>query len=173
MKDLKMLCESCTIVDKVYLGKLPIGQFNAQIQNPFTVLANPIVIKMAVKATNVNLNPANGEFVDNDNVSYQYVAFPPKFSVQNFTNDISSTKTKDKMKCLIENSELFKEIGAIGINYDLYIDNNITKDLKDKILNNEIANQCSGIGSTTLKFKLDDYATLNIMITQDVTLSNS
>ena len=168
-----MLCESCTIVDKVYLGKLPIGQFNVQIQNPFTVLANQYIIKAAVKAKEVNHNPANGEFLDNENVSYQYVPFPPKFSVQHFTNSIDSNRSKSNMHKLINHSVLFPEIGAIGINYDVYVDNKITKDLKDKILSDKISNQCSGIGSTTLKFKLDDYATLNIMITQDVTLSNS
>lgn len=175
VKELKMLCESCTIVDTVHLGKLPIGQFkfNTQIKNPFNNLANPLFIKMAVKAKKVNHAPANNEdFVDDENTKYQYVPFPPKFSVQYFTDNAESDKAKEKMKRLIKRSGLFSEIGAIGINYDLYIDNDLAKDLKDKILSDKISNECTGFGAT-LKFRLDDHAILNIVINQDVQLANS
>jgi len=181
MKDIKMLSESCVIVDKNFLGQLPFGTLNIQFNNPFVNLANEHSIRAACKVKATTISPfqgqiqANVDLRDEDNILYQYTLFPPKFLIQNITNDKNSCKARTNMSKLITHNDLFDEIGAIGVNYDFYIDcqtnENIANNLKNKILNAKISDKCSAF-AITLKFKMDDQSNLNLTINEDVKLAN-
>ena len=133
--------------------------------NHFKEIASQLALKGAlgenIVETQIN-NDMSKEFLLGNNIVIRYEFFPPKFSVSHKTSE-DSKKAEQLMGKIINFASISDKIGSIGINYELFIKNNDTINLKDFLLKDNVAKEFSSL-STTLVLEIDSTLTLNIRI---------
>jgi hypothetical protein len=150
-KNIRLLKESCVLIDKKYKGALPIqsGQMNVvPNQTPFFLLIQSQLIRAAldiqVTQNSLQSNPIHQE-LSNNSLNFIWDAFPPKYIITNTNPVENDAHARDSMKKLLDYTKLYTEIGAIGVNYELSCDYHWYEGHKKNFLNNEIAKEATGI----------------------------
>jgi hypothetical protein len=167
MSELRTLSHSVVLVDKVFssLKLKPNQTAQIQIQNPFTNLANLLALKSVFKKPVVELpfgNPFHREF-EAGNFAVIYDQFPPRFEIKDKNPDIKNLNlVRDIASELITFSEVEKDAGALGINYEMFLaEDNL--DLRKFLLKQDIAEGFTSLSATPV-FKVDEVTTLNLTI---------
>lgn len=139
-------------------------QIPIKIDNPFEQLTNKLVLKsqIAEQVTELpNSDKVHREFLCNNNIIVKYDFFPPRLEIKHNTKE-EKDEVKNIANKLIKFADINDSIGALGINYELFIANDkvnvITSLLKDSI-----AKEFDSI-SATLVFNINDNRTLNLRI---------
>lgn len=165
MNNLKLISHSFVLVDNIFNGQIPLGQPNIQFQatqNPFQELASSGLLKRVVKEvineslkckiTDISQINTTKSF-DFDNVLiFDYDVFPPKFSVQ-FNTDSEKTEILQKIFQEIVDENVRQKIGAIGVNFELFVANQDNK-VKDVLLNDKAKKDLSAV-SVSLSYVID------------------
>lgn len=180
MKKIKMLSESCAIIDKTsnigIVGNLDIN-INS-VKNPFTVLIDENTINNICEDTVTRLPQSNQVNIilksQNPKIFYSWDLYPMRFAIKNteINDNINIYTAKDLMEKLITSFDMMKmydKIGGIGFNCELYIEQEKFL-LKNTILKDDVANIFDSI-QTKFQIKRDN-ATINIAITEDVLIDN-
>jgi len=169
MEKAKLFSKSIILVDDKFNGLPPTNTTEKiQVDNPFKSLSNILFLKSIIGKDGFK-TPQSNEFTQTfifGDFIFTYDLFPPKFKIEHNTSDEKSEELKEIANKIISFAELNKVIGAIGINYEYYIeneDNHII--LKNEICNTNISNAFSRLNTTLVYDGIDDYTTLNLQIT--------
>ncbi len=169
MNKLETISHSVVLVDKIYSGlKLKPNQTaQIQVQNPFKNLANILALKSAFKKPAVEL-PFMSEFhkeFEAGNFAAIWDFFPPRFEVKDKKpNPKNLNEVRQISSELINFSEVEKDVGAIGINYEMFLqveEKNLN--LKNFLLKDDVAEAFTSLSATPV-FKVDELTTLNLTI---------
>ena len=167
MKDLEIKSHSIVIIDNTF------NNFNnfdfsknipLQIKNPFEQIASPLALKGSLGMNVVELpnsDKVHKEFMCGGEIKIEYDFFPPKLQIKYSTNE-SNNKVQEIAQKLIDFADIGKSIGAIGVNYELFIENDKIN-VKDHLLKKEFKDEFSSL-SATLVLKINDNTTLSLRV---------
>ena len=166
MSKLEITLQSVVLVDKVFSSfKLKVNQTNQiKIENPFEKVANPLALKGVFKKSVVPVqfnDTIHKEFLSDDfKVIYDFV--PPRLEIANINpNPKNINAVRNIASEIIKYSEIGNDIGAVGINYEMFLEGAI--DLKKYLLKDEIAEGFTSLSATPI-FKVSESTTLNLKI---------
>lgn len=163
MKDIKIISHSITLVDNAYNGIMPLGKNQLQVRNPFDQIAQPLVLKALVGKSVETL--ANSDIIHREfkyeNIKITYDFFPPRLNIINEENNLSDTP-KNLALQIIELAEIKDKLGSIGVNYELFIEENDVN-LTQYLLQEFISKEFNSL-STTLVLVINKDVKLNLRI---------
>jgi hypothetical protein len=171
MSNAEMISKSVVLVDKnaktISSLKPQDTPQNIQISNSFSQLANILLLKTIIGKDGFlspSSNPLSQDFIFNDFV-IQNSVFPPRFTIKHNTSDKKTSKVNDITKKIIEVGNLSEVIDGIGLNYEMFYDNEDGKiNLKAQICKDDISSKFDSvfirlekpIGSAKLTLTLSD-----------------
>lgn len=175
MSKAKIVSKSIVFVDNELKGVVP--KATSEIikikQSPFSELASLYLLQEIVKKEGVrtkNSSEISQEFIFDDEFIFTHQTFPPKFVILQKTTDKNPELLKEISMKLF--SFVKDYVGAIGVNYELFIDKNKDKPivLRDKICNSNIKNEFESM-SVNFVVNIDNLTKLNLKIA-DATLDD-
>lgn len=172
MSNAELISKSIVLVDKnaKTLSNLKPQEApqNIQIINSFSQLANPLLLKTIIGKDGFlspSSNPFSQDFIFNDFVVQNSLFPSPRFTVKHNTADKEASKVNDITKKIIELGNLSEVIEGIGLNYEMFYDNEDGKiNLRTQICKDDISSKFESafirlekhIGSTKLVLTLSD-----------------
>ena len=169
MSGLKVMSHSVVLVDKIYsnLKLNPNQTAQIQVQNPFANLANLLALKGVFKKPTVELplgNQFHKEF-ESGNFTAIWDFFPPRFEIKDKNPDVKNLNAVREISSdIVTFSEVEKDVGAVGINYEMFLEAEETVlDLKLFLLKDDVAKGFDSLSATPV-FKVDEKTTLNLTI---------
>jgi hypothetical protein len=136
-----------------------------QVNNPFEAVANPLFLKTRVNA-NVIQKPTSDQMHkemswDDGAFNVTYDLLPPRLEIKHITNS-NNDRVTEIAKDLVSFAALENSIGKIGINYEMFLEDNRII-LKDYLLKENIAKGFTSLSATPV-FQIDDNTSLNLTI---------
>lgn len=177
MSDSIIISQEIQVVDSTYRGNIPQSTDgkNIDIINPFNQVSNVVLLKYLLKKDNeepeiqhVFSNPLENSF-SFKGILIKNINVPPKLIFIKNKDDQSDNlqsiqQLKEVAKKVIIGCEIKNKVGAIGMNYKLYLDNNNNKyKLNEKILNPNITSNFESCNAVISK-KIDAFTMLNLTI---------
>lgn len=176
MSKLEITLQSVVFVDKVFSSFKPkSNQINQiKIQNPFEKVANPLALKGVFKKPVVPIqfnDNFHKEFIAGD-YTVIYDLLPPRLEISNKNPNPKEIDAVRSVALEIVNySEIEKEIGAVGVNYEMFLEG-AEIDLRKYLLKDEVAEGFTSLSATPI-FKLpNESTTLNLKIASATNDSN-
>lgn len=166
MKNLEITSHSIVIVDNTFSNFVfePNQQIKLQIKNPFDPIANELFLKSRLNVEVVkmpNSDQIHREFLCGKDIVIKYDFFPPRLHIQHNTNE-DSRQPETLAKDLIEFADLSSSVGAIGVNYEMFIQNDVVK-VKDFLLKNDVAQEFSSL-SAVMVLNINEQRILNLRV---------
>jgi len=168
MSKLDIKTHAVVLVDKIYSNLPPQTNQIAQVQqinNPFEKVANQLALKGVFQKTVSQLQFGNNfhkEFVSDDfHITYDFL--PPRLEIKDTNPQKNKENSVQKITLDIINfSEIEQDIGAIGINYEIFLEGKDI-DLRKFLLKDDIQKGFTSLSATPI-FKIDNNTTLNLTI---------
>lgn len=163
MSKAEMVSYSVVLVDNLYSNLKITTNQTIQVKNPFEPIANALFLKSRLGSNVVeDINKStqlHKEFICDD-LRIDYDFFPPKLQIKHITQSGKSNFIAIA-KDLIAFAGLENSIGKIGINYEMFLEEEIS--LKDYLLKDEIAKGFTSLSATPV-FDIDENTKLNLTI---------
>lgn len=168
MKNLEITSHSIVIVDNTFSNFVfePNQQVKLQIKNPFDPIANELFLKSRLNMEVVkmpNSDQIHREFLCGKDILIKYDFFPPRLHIQHNTSE-DSREPESLAKDLIEFADLGSSVGAIGVNYEMFIQSDVVK-VKEFLLKNDVAQEFSSL-SAVLVLNISNERVLNLRVAE-------
>ncbi len=165
------ISHSVVLVEKNFFslkGKLN-KAMRLQIQSPFSNLANSLALKSVFKKPVIepfsNSLQSYREF-ESDNFVITYDKLSLRFGIEDKIPEQRNNLVRKIATDLINLAEVEEDIGAIGVNYEMFLpENNL--DLKKLFLKKDIAETFDNLFITPV-FEIDKFITLNLKIVSGI-----
>ena len=175
----KIVAHSIVLADKIMGTQVftPSAQ-PITIDNPFQILSNHKLLRSYLESvvgavSDPVIVPPEKEMSLTRNFLFGKIRFvcdalPPRFTVAQEISDLKDSKVKEILDKIID-SELTTKIGAIGINYEIFIPEKI--DITKKIIKENVTDQLVGF-QTQLTYTINDNCKLNLSIASNSKYKN-
>lgn len=165
MEHKEMISYSIVILDNVYSNIKFEEKQTVQINNVFAPIANQFFLKSILKSNVIeDVNKSHNlhkEFISDD-IRVIWDFFPPKIQIKHITEEKDKRKFIDIAKNIISFTNLENNIGRVGINYEMFI-NDEKINLKDYLLKESIAKGFTELSATPV-FTIDKDTVLNLTL---------
>lgn len=171
MSKAEMISRSIVFIDNVFsnIKFEPNKPIQLQIKNPFDVVANPLFLKSRVN-TNVVEKPNSDQMHrelswNEDAFNMIYDLLPPRLEIKHIST-VNDNRIIEISKDIISFAGLENSIGKIGINYEMFLEDNRIN-LKDYLLKENIAKGFTSLSATPV-FQIDENTVLNLTVASSV-----